>query len=144
MWNVMNHLCHNINGALGNRKWKDPWKLFSTYLCYHSVTAWKSYHWYPRKVTKNTSWTSYQIRKIASCTCRERFPRHRLQRKPLVSDPGMHHGPCITHVPWHISGSLTRGGGENVPSIPGTCTTCKGFVYTLKRCLNHTPPRDSW
>ena len=24
--------------------------------------------------------------------CRERFPRHRLQRKPLVSDPGMHHG----------------------------------------------------
>ena len=24
--------------------------------------------------------------------CRERFPRHRLQRKPLVNDPGMHHG----------------------------------------------------
>ena len=23
---------------------------------------------------------------------RERFPRHRLERKPLVSDPGMHHG----------------------------------------------------
>ena len=33
--------------------------------------------------------------------------------KPLVSDPGMHHG---THVPWCMSGSLTRGGGENVPS----------------------------
>ena len=29
---------------------------------------------------------------------RERFPRHRLQRKPLVSDPGMHHGTCVTHV----------------------------------------------
>ena len=29
--------------------------------------------------------------------CRERFPRHRLQRKPLVSDPGMHHGTCVTH-----------------------------------------------
>ena len=26
--------------------------------------------------------------------CRERFPRHQLQRKPLVSDPGMHHGTC--------------------------------------------------
>ena len=26
--------------------------------------------------------------------CRERFPRHRLQRKPLVSDPGMHYGSC--------------------------------------------------
>ena len=24
--------------------------------------------------------------------CRERFPRHRLQRKPVVSNPGMHHG----------------------------------------------------
>ena len=24
--------------------------------------------------------------------CQERFPRHRLQRKPLVSDPRMHHG----------------------------------------------------
>ena len=40
--------------------------------------------------------------------CRERFPRHRLQRKPLVNDPGMHHGTCVTHVPWCMSGSLTR------------------------------------
>ena len=31
--------------------------------------------------------------------CRERFPHHRLQRKPLVSDPGMHHGTCVAHVP---------------------------------------------
>ena len=30
--------------------------------------------------------------------CRERFPRHRLQRKPLVSDAGMHHGTCVTHA----------------------------------------------
>ena len=38
--------------------------------------------------------------------CRERFPRHRLQRKPLLSDPGMHHGTCVTHVPWYMSVSL--------------------------------------
>ena len=50
--------------------------------------------------------------------CRERFPHHQLQRKPLVSDPGIHHGTCVTHVPWCMSGSLTRGGGENVPGIP--------------------------
>ena len=43
--------------------------------------------------------------------CRERFPHHRLQRKPLVSDPGMHHGTCVTHVPWCMSGSLNCGGG---------------------------------
>ena len=55
--------------------------------------------------------------------CRERFPRHRLLRKPLVSDPGMHHGTCVTHVPWCMSGSLTCGGGANVPSITGACAT---------------------
>ena len=37
--------------------------------------------------------------------CRKHFPHHRLQRKLLVSDPGMHHGTCITHVPWCMSGS---------------------------------------
>ena len=28
---------------------------------------------------------------------RERFPRHRLQSKLLLSDPGMHHDTCATH-----------------------------------------------
>ena len=46
--------------------------------------------------------------------CQERFPRHRLQRKPQVSDPGMHHGTCMTHVPWCMSGSLTLVGIENL------------------------------
>ena len=45
---------------------------------------------------------------------RERFSPHLLQRKPLVS---------ATHVPWCMSGSLTCGGGENVPGIPGACAT---------------------
>ena len=63
--------------------------------------------------------------------CRERFPRHRLQRKPLVTDPGMHHGTCLTHVPWCNSGSLTRGGGENVPGIPGACAT-HNFTYLAR------------
>ena len=53
--------------------------------------------------------------------CRERFPRHRLQRKPPVGDPDMHYGTCVTHVPWCMSVSLTRGDGENVPGIPGAC-----------------------
>ena len=60
--------------------------------------------------------------------CRERFPRHRLQRKPLVSDPGMHHGTCVTHVPWCMAGSPNCGGGENVPGIPGACGT-RDFTY---------------
>ena len=63
--------------------------------------------------------------------CRERFPRHRLQRKQIVSDPGMHHGTCVTHVPWCMSGSLTRGVGEIVPGIPGVCAT-RNFAYLVR------------
>ena len=63
--------------------------------------------------------------------CRERFSRHRLQRKSTVSNPYMHHGTCVTHVPWRMSGSLTLGGGENVPTIPGACATLK-FTYPAR------------
>ena len=57
--------------------------------------------------------------------------RHQLQRELLVSDPGMHHDTCVTHVPWCLSGSLTRGGGENVPGIPSACATCN-FAYLVR------------
>ena len=63
--------------------------------------------------------------------CRERFPRHRLQRKPLVSDPGMHDGTWVTHVPWCMVGSLTRGDRENVPGILGACTT-RSFTHLAR------------
>ena len=70
-------------------------------------------------------WASYQIRKIAGCACAGNagnvFPCRRFQGNPLISDPGMHHGTCVTHVPWCMSGSLTCGNGENVPGIPGAC-----------------------
>ena len=45
-------------------------------------------------------------------------------REPLVSDPGM-------HVPWCMSGSLTRGCGETVPGIPGACATLN-FSYLTR------------
>ena len=70
--------------------------------------------------------------------CRECFPHHRLQRKPLVSDPGMHHDTCVTHVPWCISGSLTHSGGENVPGIPGACAT-RNFTYLVRGPYGHIP-----
>ena len=60
----------------------------------------------------------------------KRFPRHLFLRKPLVCDPGMHHGTCVTHVPWCMSGSLTPGGEENVPDIPGACAT-RNFAYLV-------------
>ena len=36
--------------------------------------------------------------------CRERF-----SRPPPVSDPDMHHGTCVTHVPWCMTGLLASG-----------------------------------
>ena len=72
-----------------------------------------------------------KLRLRMRCECRERFPRHRLQRKPLGSDPGMHHGTCVTHVPWCMSGLLTRGSRENVPGILGACATRK-FTYLVR------------
>ena len=63
--------------------------------------------------------------------CQEHFPRHWLQRKPLVSDPGMHHGTCVTHVPWCMSGSPTHGGGENFSDIPDACAT-RNYAYLAR------------
>ena len=61
-------------------------------------------------------WASYQIRKIAGCACAGNagnvFHGRRFQRKPIVSDPGMHHGACVTHVPRCMSGSLACADGE--------------------------------
>ena len=58
--------------------------------------------------------------------CRERFPRHRLRRKPLVSEPGMHHGSAVMHV--GITNTQWRG---NVPGIPGACAT-RNFAYLVR------------
>ena len=73
---------------------------------------------------------------------------------PGVSDPDMHHGTCVTHVPWCMPGSLTSSflwsGGENAPSTLGACAT-RNFRYLVrgpwcslpsvscsKRCSNWT------
>ena len=78
-------------------------------------------------------WVSCQIRKNCDlCTrreCRERFPRHRPWKKPIVSDPGMHQ--------WCMSRSLTRGGREKIPSITGGCAT-RNFTFFRNSLLpNH-------
>ena len=69
--------------------------------------------------------------------CGQYFHRNQLQRTPLVRDPGMHHGTCVTHVLWCMSGSLTRSGGENVPGITGACAN-RNFTYLAKRPQNTT------
>ena len=80
-------------------------------------------------------WASYQIRKIAVC---EYAPGvlGTFSPPPPVSDPNMHHGTCVTHVPWCMPGSLTIGflwsrWQENVSGIPGACTT-HNFAYLVR------------
>ena len=69
--------------------------------------------------------------------CLERFPRYRFQSKLLVSDPDMHHGTCVTHVPWCMSGSRNTGAGGNVPGIPGACAT-RSFTYLARGPWNNS------
>ena len=89
-------------------------------------------------ITVVISWASYQIRNIAGCTCTGNAgnvsPRRRFQRKPLVSDPGMHHSTCVTHVPWCMSGSLACSDGENVPGIPGACAPAILRIWQEAHC----------
>ena len=76
--------------------------------------------------------------------CRERFSSHWLQMKPLVNDPGMHHGTCTAHVPQCMSGSLTRGGGEYVPGFPGGCAT-RNFTYLARDpCILNMGANSQW
>ena len=55
---------------------------------------------------------------------------------PRVSDPDIHHGTCVTHLPqcmldrW-ITVSFDVGDRENVPGIPGASATRK-FTYLVR------------
>ena len=55
---------------------------------------------------------------------------------PRVSNPDMHHGTCVTHVPWCIPGLLTSGfiwgrWQENISNIPSARATRK-FSYLVR------------
>ena len=84
-------------------------------------------------LTKPIPWASYQIRKNYRLRmhrgCRERFSCHRLQRKSLVSDPGMHHGTCVTDV-MHVGIANPRR-RANVPGIPVACAT-RNLAYLAR------------
>ena len=57
--------------------------------------------------TRPIPWASCQIRKIAGAHA-PGMPGT-FSPSPQVSDPDMHHGTCVTHVPWCMPGSLTSG-----------------------------------
>ena len=67
-------------------------------------------------------WASCQIRKIAGEHASGMLGT--FSPSPQVSDPDMHQGTCVTHVPWCIPGSLTSGflwhrrRGKTFPAFP--------------------------
>ena len=55
-------------------------------------------------------WASYQIHKIAGCACAVNAGMPGAFSPPSrVSDPDMHHGTSVMHMPWCMPGSLTNG-----------------------------------
>ena len=118
--------------------------MYTNCLC-HSYTTIKIYldlagktgDEYTPKAHQVITWFNGSLPDTPNCRlcmrreCRERFLRHRFQRKPLVNDLNIHHGTCVTHVPWCMSGSLTHGGWKNlVPGIPWACTA-RNFAYLV-------------
>ena len=70
---------------------------------------------------------------------------------PRVNDPDMHHGTCVTHVPWCMSGSQTRGflrsrrQGETFQAFPAHAQTTILRIWqeahvTIAACYK----RSSW
>ena len=77
------------------------------------------------KITRcfiRTAWACCQIRKIAGAHA-PGMPGT-FSPSPQVSAPDMHHGTCVTHVPWCMPGLVTSGfrwnrrRGETFPAFP--------------------------
>ena len=73
---------------------------------------------------------------------------------PRVSDPGMHHGTCVTHVPRCMPGSLTSGfhlisvAGKTFPAFPShaqpaICVSGKRPMHKLCNYWNIPDNQDS-
>ena len=72
---------------------------------------WWIWTWQPRRgfhlnrqAPSSLSWTFSRYVKLRVAHAPGMF-----SPPPQVSDPDMHHGTCVTHVPWCMPGSLTSG-----------------------------------
>ena len=63
--------------------------------------------------------------------CWERFPHHRLQMKPQVNDPSMHHGTCVNTCRDACRDRYPPVTWENIPCIPSACAT-HNFTYQVR------------
>ena len=141
------HFCHSLYGAFTCKyKLAEGENIKERNPVYFIVRLFVSFTTQRRQNGPLTRYTKLRVAHAPGMPAT--FPRHRLQRKPLVSDPDMHHGTCMTHVPWCMSGSLNRGGGEKVPGIPGAMRNPQNYVsgerpmpsvFDLICSLSHDP-----
>ena len=69
---------------------------------------------------------------------RERFPRRRHQRKPRVSNPGMHHDTCVTAICQETNSKTSRAYVEITKDVDkmSPCPTLTKQNTTYKACLH--------
>ena len=124
---IFSFICGWINGWANNRMASDSRRHSSHYdvivmfTFLDSACCWQCYDLFvvygrtPCKTMCGCSfpsaavhiWASWQIRKIVGCSCAGNAGS--VSPTPRVSDLDMHHGTCVTHVPWCIPGSPTSG-----------------------------------
>ena len=86
-----------------------------------ALSRWQAIFW-TNADPVHRQWASCQIRKFAGAHAPGMPGTFSLS--PQVSDPDMHHGTCVTHVPWCMPGSLTSGflwnrrRGKTFPAFP--------------------------
>ena len=98
----------------------DAWKRFTHIFCIHCIhdDLIKSYH------TIYESWSMGLLPDTQNRGCACAGMSGKFSPSPQVSDPDMHHGTCVTHVPWCMPGSLTssffwnRRRGKTFPAFP--------------------------
>ena len=92
------------------------WTPICSMLCAFEILQWQIYPKAP--------WASYQIRKSVGCARARNvgnvFPATDLKGNHQLAIPACHGLPIM---PWCMSGSPIRGGGENVPGNPVECAT---------------------
>ena len=137
---VRNDVCQNTYVCIIENKNTCKYAVCNKRLPFYEVLG-SNAHWYTSIFHGPLS--RYTIGGWTWAGMPERFSRHQLETKPLVSDPGMHHGTRVTHVPWCMSGSLTHFGGENVPGIPGAWAT-RDFTYRARAHAVEISPLAAW
>ena len=125
---------HQLRGS----QMEDKVKILRDSNIYRHQLQWMFPSWQPPvdgASARGQRWQiQFQIPKITGCACAgnagNAFPATDFKRNHKLAILA-----CITarasHVPWCMSGSLTRGGGENDPSIPGAWAT-HTFAYVVR------------